>query len=223
VAVVGGVLLAAAAFGGAWAQSGRSGSEIRVLMDIRVVETTADLRREMTIEADPVARIAARGYSPSAGRLAVPLDPRLSLTPGPVGVRVLNAPKIVTVAGEPVRVDTETSTVRRVVGAQGPVQRVQRSTLAMRVTPRTHCDGEVALRIDVARGESHEERARVGVVVHDGQTFVLGGLPSAYRGGRDAADSIPIASRIFGNRPDEPTGELLVFITPHVVDPDDCR
>lgn len=151
-------------------------------------------------------------------------------------ITILSAPRITTLNNESARIQS---------GLQIPIQTVANNTvsvqfvnatLSLQVTPHVTAEGTVLMDIDIQKREPllafavqgasnapiSTKDARTRVIVRDGGTTVIGGIYEVTSDeGQDKVpglSKVPLLKHLFkNNRQSEDNEELLIFITPRVV------
>jgi type IV pilus assembly protein PilQ len=151
-------------------------------------------------------------------------------------INILSAPRITTLNNESARIQS---------GLQIPIQTVANNTvsvqfvnatLSLQVTPHVTAEGTVLMDIDIQKREPllafavvgasnapiATKDARTRVIVRDGGTTVIGGIYKVTSDeGQDRVPGlsrVPLLKHLFkNNRQSEENEELLIFITPRVV------
>lgn len=169
----------------------------------------------------------------SAGGSAL-INLRLTAAEQQGKVKIISAPKIVTLDNKKAKILSGEKIPITVVTANGPTTRFIDANLELNVTPHVTQDGAVLMQISAKKNEVGDRQDNLGVpgvitkeaetemIVRDGDTAVLGGI---YR--RTAQENksyvpwigqIPVLGWIFKstNRTDA-RDELLIFISPRIV------
>jgi type IV pilus assembly protein PilQ len=163
---------------------------------------------------------------------AFDLDVALTALERQGNVRLLSTPKVSTLNN----VEAEVAQ-----GVQVPYQTVSNNTvttqfrdaaLVLRVKPQITAASTVIMTIQVDKGSVGEtfggvpsintQRANTTVLVHDGETTVIGGIYDSRVNNASAntpgLSRIPLLKWLFKNESDdENTSELLIFITPKII------
>lgn len=114
-----------------------------------------------------------------------------------------------------------------------PVQRWYRAGIELKVTPHINAAGDITMEIgiemsDVVPGSDNtqvtETRSETEALVKNGQTLVIGGFftktVTEKKTGFPILKSIPLIGLLFGHTStEERKREVLIFITPHIVEP----
>jgi type II secretory pathway component GspD/PulD (secretin) len=114
-----------------------------------------------------------------------------------------------------------------------PIQRWYRAGIELKVTPHINAAGDITMEIiiemsDVVPGSDNtqvtETRSETEALVKNGQTLVIGGFftktVTERKTGFPILKSIPLIGLLFGHTAtEERKREVLIFITPHIVEP----
>lgn len=160
---------------------------------------------------------------------------RLSALENNGQVRIVSAPKIATLDNAKARIAQGVSIPISVVSAAGTNTRFVEANLELEVTPHVTQDGSVMMEIKASKNEANFARtgaagdptiekktAETQVLVKDGETTVIGGIYT-----RNSSElytelpwlgKIPVLGWLFKRkRSEDSRAELLVFITPRIV------
>ena len=159
---------------------------------------------------------------------------RLSAAEAEGRVKIISAPKVVTLDNAEANIISGERVPITVITANGPTTRFIDANLALRVTPHVTQDGSILMQISATKNELSDRTDNLGVpgivtkeaqtemIVRDGDTAVLGGI---YR--RTATENenyvpwlgkIPVLGWLFKNRStSDARDELLIFISPRIV------
>ncbi len=159
---------------------------------------------------------------------------RLSAAEAVGKIKLVSAPKIVTMDNKEARILSGEKVPITVITANGPTTRFISANLELGVTPHVTQDGAILMKIEAKKNELSDRVDFLGVpgiltneattemIVQDGDTAVLGGL---YR--RNAQDNeayvpwigkVPVIGWLFKTTSKEDTrNELLIFISPRIV------
>ncbi|MCB9654292.1 MAG: type IV pilus secretin PilQ [Deltaproteobacteria bacterium] len=162
------------------------------------------------------------------------LNLRLSAAEEVGKVKIISAPKIVTIDNKEAKILSGEKIPITVVTANGPSTRFINANIELTVTPHVTQDGSILMKIAATKNELSDRTDLLGVpgiitkeadtemIVRDGDTAVLGGL---YR--RTATDNksyvpwfgkIPVLGWIFKKTSrSDARDELLIFISPRIV------
>lgn len=149
-------------------------------------------------------------------------------------VKIISAPKIVTLDNKEAKIVSGEKVPITVVTANGPTTRFINANLELVVTPHVTQDGSILLRVAAKKNELSDRRDLLGVpgiitkeaetemIVRDGDTAVMGGI---YR--RNATENknyvpwlgkIPVLGWLFKRSvTTDARDELLIFISPRIV------
>ena len=162
------------------------------------------------------------------------LSVRLSAAETTGKVKIISAPKVVTLDNREAKIVSGEKIPITVVTANGPTTRFVDANLELIVTPHVTQDGSILLKVSAKKNELSDRRDLLGVpgiitkeaetemIVRDGDTAVLGGI---YR--RTATESknyvpwlgqIPVLGWLFKkSASSDARDELLIFISPRIV------
>ncbi|HKU36676.1 MAG TPA: type IV pilus secretin PilQ, partial [Polyangiales bacterium] len=150
-------------------------------------------------------------------------------------VRIISAPRILTLDNHSATISSGTSIPYSQVGAQGVQTTFQEAVLALNVTPHVTNDGAVSMDVSVSRNEPDfnqrsargdptifKRQAQTTLLVQDGHTAVIGGIYTRNSGhGFDQIPvfgDIPILGVLFQHHTQrDARNELLIFLTPRIV------
>ncbi len=160
---------------------------------------------------------------------------RLSAAEDTGEVRIISAPKIVTLDNNEAQIEQGVQIPISQVSATGVNTRYVNATLALRVTPHVTNEGAVLLEVHVQKNEADfintgargdptilTKQARSRMLVNDGDTAVIGGIYTRNKSVNFKkipwiAD-IPIIGWFFKNKSEADTRtEVLIFLTPRIV------
>jgi type IV pilus assembly protein PilQ len=150
-------------------------------------------------------------------------------------VKIVSSPKVLTLDNSTATIKQGISIPISVVSAQGVQTRFFNADLQLRATPHITQDGNIKLNVEVTKNEPDfsnraadgnptitQREARTELLLTDGETTVIGGIYT-----RRTSTSvkkvpffgdIPLLGWLFRTKRDEDTrGELLIFITPRIV------
>ena len=190
----------------------------------------------------PVLNPAAAGFATKIGISALEqqlnIDLRLSALENSGEGKIISTPRITTLNGEKATIAQGTKIPFSSVSDSGTDVKFENAELKLEVTPEINPDGTILLNINVsnsavgtvvptATGDAvsiDEKKAETKVLVRNGQTTVIGGI--FIEDERDAASGVPILKDIpvLGHLFKSTTKtrdrrELLIFITPRIVEP----
>jgi type IV pilus assembly protein PilQ len=166
------------------------------------------------------------------------LNVRLSAAESTGALKVINSPRVLTLDNHAARITSGTQIPYSQVSAQGVQTAFQTAVLELNVTPHVTADGSVAMKVQVTRNEPDFSRtgsngqptilkreAQTELLVSDGHTAVIGGIYT--RNNSRTLDQvplfgdIPILGLLFQRRrQSESRNELLIFLTPRIVNRD---
>lgn len=166
------------------------------------------------------------------------LNVRLSAAESEGSAKVVSAPRIMTLDNVPATITSGVSIPVSVVSAAGAQTQFVDASLTLAVTPRVTPDGNIFLQVSVSKNEPDFENtgsrgdpsiirreAQTQLLVRDGDTTVIGGIFQRNTG--FSSDSVPflgalpIIGALFRNSSrTDVRNELLVFITPRIVNRD---
>jgi type IV pilus assembly protein PilQ len=169
----------------------------------------------------------------SAGGAAL-LSVRLSAFEQVGKIKIISAPKVVTLDNKQAKIISGERVPITVITANGPTTRFIEANLELGVTPHVTQDGSILLNVSAHKNELSARRDILGtpgiltkeaeteMLVRDGDTAVLGGI---YKRNATATDSyvpflgrIPVLGWIFKSTAKvESREELLIFISPRIV------
>lgn len=159
---------------------------------------------------------------------------RLSAAEAVGKIKLVSAPKIVTMDNKEARILSGEQVPITVLTANGPTTRFINANLELGVTPHVTQDGAILMKIEAKKNEISDRVDNLGVpgiltneattemIVQDGDTAVLGGL---YRRNSQENQSyvpwigkVPILGWLFKTTSREDArNELLIFISPRIV------
>lgn len=149
--------------------------------------------------------------------------------------RIISSPRITTLDNRKATIEQGVDIPISVVSAAGVNTRFVPAVLSLEVNPHVTNDGSVLMEIKVSKNEPDfvntgaagdptivRKFAETEVLVRDGETTVIGGIYTRNRSENFAKvpllGDIPVIGWLFKNRRKTDTrSELLVFITPHIV------
>jgi type IV pilus assembly protein PilQ len=150
-------------------------------------------------------------------------------------VRIISAPRVLTLDNHAATISQGTSIPYSQVGAQGVQTTFQEAVLSLNVTPHVTNDGAVSMDVAVSRNEPDfvqrsargdptilKRQAQTTLLVQDGHTAVIGGIYTRNSGhGFDQIPvfgDIPILGVLFQHHTQSDSrSELLIFLTPRIV------
>jgi type IV pilus assembly protein PilQ len=150
-------------------------------------------------------------------------------------VRIVSAPRVLTLDNHAATISQGTSIPYSQVGAQGVQTTFREALLSLDVTPHVTNDGAVSMEVKINRNEPdfnqrsargdptiYKRQAQTTLLVQDGHTAVIGGIYSRNSGsGVDQVPllgDIPILGALFQyTTKRDARSELLIFLTPRIV------
>jgi type IV pilus assembly protein PilQ len=163
------------------------------------------------------------------------LNVRLSAAESTGAVKIISSPRVLTLDNHAAKISSGTQIPYSQVSAQGVQTAFINAVLQLEVTPHVTADGSVAMKVNVTRNEPDFSRtgsngqptvlkreAETELLVSDGHTAVIGGIYT--RTTSRTVDQvpllgdIPILGLLFQRRRNsDARGELLIFLTPRIV------
>ncbi|MCB9728759.1 MAG: type IV pilus secretin PilQ [Deltaproteobacteria bacterium] len=165
---------------------------------------------------------------------AANLNLRLSAAEDTGQVKIISAPKILTIDGKKASIRQGVSIPISVVSANGVNTQFFNAELKLEVQTNTSPDGNIRLDLDITKNEPdfgqtsangaptiQKKEAHTSLLVRDGDTTVIGGIFTRNTGSSNAKvpflSKIPILGWFFQNhRETDNRSELLIFITPRI-------
>jgi type IV pilus assembly protein PilQ len=150
-------------------------------------------------------------------------------------VRIISAPRILTLDNQAATISQGTSIPYSQVSAQGVQTAFQEATISLTVTPHVTNDGGVAMDVAITRNEPDfnqtsargdptilKRQANTKLMVQDGHTAVIGGIYTRNSGqGIDKIPffgDLPILGVLFSHSQQrDGRTEMLMFLTPRIV------
>jgi type IV pilus assembly protein PilQ len=150
-------------------------------------------------------------------------------------VRIISAPRVLTLDNHSATISQGTSIPYSQVGAQGVQTTFQEAVLSLNVTPHVTNDGAVSMDVKISRNEPDfnqrsargdptilKRQAQTYLLVQDGHTAVIGGIYTRNTGRSldqiPLLGDIPILGVIFQHHvKSDQRNELLIFLTPRIV------
>ncbi|HLT37814.1 MAG TPA: type IV pilus secretin PilQ [Enhygromyxa sp.] len=160
---------------------------------------------------------------------------RLSAAEDEGEVRIISAPKIVTLDNTEAQIEQGVQIPISQVSAQGVNTRYVNATLGLRVTPHVTNEGAVLLEVQVQKNEADfvntgargdptilTKSAQSQLLITDGDTAVIGGIYTRNQAiNRNKVPwfaDIPIIGWFFKNKTErDDRSEMLIFLTPRIV------
>ena len=180
----------------------------------------------------------AVGFTFGSLSQAFNLNLRLSAAEDTGSIKIISAPRIMTLDNQPASITSGVSVPVSVVSAAGAQTQFVDATLQLNVTPRVTPDGNVFLTVGITKNEPDFENtgargdpsivrreASTQLLVRDGDTTVIGGIFTRNAGLSTSRvpffGSLPVIGPLFRNQSQtDNRTELLVFITPRIVNRD---
>jgi type IV pilus assembly protein PilQ len=190
---------------------------------------------------DVPANVSGRGSGINFGILSPDrtfgLDIQLSALESLGNTKVISNPKVLTVDNGKAKIMQGKSIPIRKLTTEGTVSTEFKDiTIELNVTPHITPDGSVDLDIEIKKEEldpsvpsiegvpgTDKKEAKTKVIIRDGETIVIGGMYKVNDdhnlGGVPGLMKIPVLGWLFKNDHTKlATSELLIFITPRVVE-----
>jgi type IV pilus assembly protein PilQ len=162
------------------------------------------------------------------------LSLRLSAAESAGEVKIISAPKIVTLHKTPANIQQGLQIPFSTASAAGTNVQFVAATLQLQVTPQVTTDGSVFLQLNVTNNAPDFSRggaagpaistktARTNMLIKDGETMVIGGIYSRRTGSNENRvpflGTIPILGALFKNYTyNDDRAELLIFVTPRII------
>ncbi len=169
-----------------------------------------------------------------AGQNPLVLDLRLSAGEQEGQLRTISRPRIVTMDNKEAKIEDGESVPFETTSASGTSTIFIDANLSLTVTPHITPDGSVLMKIKASKnsigtfttssGEPSivKKEASTEVLVHDGETTVIGGIISSDSNKIDSGipylKDIPLMGKLFRSKSTkESQKELLIFITPTIM------
>ena len=162
------------------------------------------------------------------------LNLRLSAAESRGSVKIISAPKILTLDGNKATIKQGVSIPVPVISANGVNTQFFNADLKLDVLTNSSPDGNIRLDIDITKNEPdfgqrssngapsiQKKEAKTSLLVRDGETTVIGGIYTRNTGrnttGVPFLSKIPILGWFFQNHSENDNrSELLIFITPRI-------
>jgi type IV pilus assembly protein PilQ len=166
------------------------------------------------------------------------LNLRLSAAESQGSVKIVSAPRITTMDNTAANITSGVSIPVSVVSAAGAQTVFFDASLSLEVTPRVTPDGNIVVEVAITKNEPDFENtgsrgdpsiirreATTTLLIRDGDTTVIGGIFQRNTGSSNARvpflGSLPIIGPLFRSASHtDVRNELLVFITPRIVNRD---
>jgi len=230
----------------------------QVMIEARIVEATDTFSREigtswsisgtrtdgslggtlgydMSATNPPTTSLGAIGFTFSRliGNTFRVVDARLAASESEGNVKIISAPKILTLDNKPAKIKQGLAYPYNKLDADGnTTTEFKDIALELEVTPHITPDERVTMKIVIKNNEIGAvinnqisfttKEAYTELLVDDGDTIVIGGIRKTRKDigeeGLPYLRKIPVLGWLFKTEKDEKTGEeLLIFITPRVV------
>ncbi|MBW2603947.1 MAG: type IV pilus secretin PilQ [Deltaproteobacteria bacterium] len=230
----------------------------QVMIEARIVEATDTFTREigtswsisgtrtdgslggllgfdMSATNPPTTSLGAIGltFSRLIGNTFRVVDARLAASESEGNVKIISAPKILTLDNKPAKIKQGLAYPYNKLDADGnTTTEFKDIALELEVTPHITPDQRVTMKIVIKNNEIGAvinnqisfttKEATTELLVDDGDTIVIGGIRKTRKDigeeGLPYLRKIPVLGWLFKTKKDEDTGEeLLIFITPRVV------
>lgn len=163
------------------------------------------------------------------------LNVRLSAAEVNNQVRIVSAPRILTLDNREALIAQGTLIPYSQVSAQGVQTAFQEAKLQLRVRPHVTADGSVSMHVRITRDEPdftqqsvrgdptiRKKEAETDLLVPDGRTAVIGGIFTRNTGRSSnqvpGLGDIPILGALFSRRQNrDERAEMIIFLTPRIV------
>jgi type IV pilus assembly protein PilQ len=163
------------------------------------------------------------------------LNIRISALENDGMLKIISAPKILTLDNKPAKIEQGTMIPYSQLSAQGVQTAFQEAKLSLEVVPHVTADGSILLKLKINRDEPDfnnrgargdptilKRHAETELLIEDGKTAVIGGIYTRNYGKSYAQvpffSKIPVLGWLFKKRTDtDRRSELLIFITPRIV------
>ena len=230
----------------------------QVMIEARIVEATDTFSREigtswsisgtrtdgslggllgydMSATNPPTTSLGSIGFTFSRliGNTFRVVDARLAASESEGNVKIISAPKILTLDNKPAKIKQGLAYPYNKLDADGnTTTEFKDIALELEVTPHITPDERVTMKIVIKNNEIGAvinnqisfttKEAYTELLVDDGDTIVIGGIRKTRKDigeeGLPYLRKIPVLGWLFKTKKDEDTGEeLLIFITPRVV------
>ncbi|HOU93747.1 MAG TPA: type IV pilus secretin PilQ, partial [Polyangiaceae bacterium] len=183
----------------------------------------------------PVVQGGAIGFAMGSVDNTINMNLRLTAAEATGMLRILSSPRILTLDNQSARISQGTMIPFSQVSAQGVQTVFQEAKLQLLVKPHVTADGSVLLNVKVNRDEPDfnqtsargdptilKREAETTLLIADGHTAVIGGIYTRSTG-RNVDQvpffgDLPILGLLFQHRRGtDQRGELVIFITPRIV------
>jgi type IV pilus assembly protein PilQ len=174
------------------------------------------------------------------GRLGVDstvINLRISALEATGTAKVVSSPKVLTLDGEAAKIEQGTSIPYQSVSEKGTVTEFEDATLSLEVTPEVNPDNSVILEIKASNStigstvstgagsapSIDTKEAETKLMLKDGETTVIGGIyidnSVSSNTGTPFLKDLPFIGKLFeSNSSSSDRSELLIFITPHIIE-----
>jgi type IV pilus assembly protein PilQ len=150
-------------------------------------------------------------------------------------LRIISAPKILTLDNKKAKIEQGTMIPYSQISAQGVQTAFQEAKLSLEVTPHVTADGSVLMKVKITRDEPDfnntgargdptilKRQAETELLIDDARTAVIGGIYTRNYGKSYSQvpflAKIPVLGWLFKKRTDtDRRTELLIFLTPRIV------
>lgn len=150
-------------------------------------------------------------------------------------LRIISAPKILTLDNKKAKIEQGTMIPYSQISAQGVQTAFQEAKLSLEVTPHVTADGSVLMQVKITRDEPDfnntgargdptilKRQAETELLIEDARTAVIGGIYTRNYGKSYAQvpwlAKIPVLGWLFKKRTEtDRRTELLIFLTPRIV------
>ncbi len=163
------------------------------------------------------------------------LNLRISALENDGVLRIISAPKILTLDNKKAKIEQGTMIPYSQISAQGVQTAFQEAKLSLEVTPHVTADGSILLKAKITRDEPDfnntgargdptilKREAETELLIEDTRTAVIGGIYTRNYGKSYSQvpflSKIPVLGWLFKKRTDsDRRTELLIFLTPRIV------
>jgi type IV pilus assembly protein PilQ len=163
------------------------------------------------------------------------LNIRLSALENDGVLKIISAPKILTLDNKQAKIEQGTMIPYSQISAQGVQTAFQEAKLSLQVTPHVTAEGSILMKLMINRDEPDfnnrgargdptilKRHAETELLIEDGKTAVIGGIYTRNYGKSFSQvpllSKIPVLGWLFKKRTDtDRRTELLIFITPRIV------
>ncbi len=232
--------------------------EKQVMIEARIVEATSTFTRDLGIQwamhkpsgsshpldigfggiVTPPPLVGYQASDSAGGALGVTfgklgniqIDMRLSAAAQAGLVKIVSAPKVVTLNNKPAKISQGQSIPYQTVSSEGTKTEFIEAALTLEVTPHITADGGVGMKIKATNNSAgtgspppiNKKEATTEMQVKNGETTVIGGIfvdsESTNDQGVPFLMDIPLFGWLFkSNTTSKTKTELLIFITPKIL------